>query len=363
MTSIQDKPSGLIFSSSLTEIVIKSDSGPVNVEISASGDVLYSERQWVYDGSAVIVDVGSMIEQHMRMNGLSVLDVSMDVKYMGVSMDTAAFKVLYCERTPVMADAFPEKIIGRSFLTSVGSRRVPPGFSAGFSFAQENSGDYTFYFGIWYRIKGMEDIEYVSTAPKGGMPVDGVIKITVDWSEILSFVAASVGGDADDLEIVSFTLFAGSRILNFIVDGSLSDSPVFLFRNIFNTPDFIAVPALTSSSTDVERSLAVIASRSMFYDRNVTENHEVQTAPVTVDEVALLSQLVASWQTYIALPSGQRGEYILFEILVTESDCVITDGPDPDSVKFTWRHAGNRPGIIIGDLSRIFTSQYNPVFS
>jgi hypothetical protein len=44
--------------------------------------------------------------------------------------------------------------------------------------------------------------------------------------------------------------------------------------------------------------------------------------------------------------------------------CEMQDGDEkPNSLKFTWQFANNRPFIQLSASSGIFTSSYNPVFA
>ena len=55
---------------------------------------------------------------------------------------------------------------------------------------------------------------------------------------------------------------------------------------------------------------------------------------------------------------------VLAPILIIDCNCEIQDGDEKrNTVKFTWRHADNRPIVPLSASPGIFTSPYNIVYS
>jgi hypothetical protein len=71
-----------------------------------------------------------------------------------------------------------------------------------------------------------------------------------------------------------------------------------------------------------------------------------------------------SLTTHLRLTWLATDSLVLATVLITDMTCEMQDGDEkPNSLKFTWRYANDRPFIQLAASSGIFTSPYNPVFS
>ena len=147
---------------------------------------------------------------------------------------------------------------------------------------------------------------------------------------------------------------------------ALDAADTFIFRNCFNVWDAAALPAATTAKTDVERSTAVINTRSTFYNQRVAKSYETVAAPLTSDEAEWIDQLFASREVmrFEPNPCDDTEPFLLAPILITDTDCEIAlDGEKPNTAKFTWRYADNRPIVRLSASPGIFRSEYNLPFS
>lgn len=355
MISIQNKPSGIVLSSEFTELVISTNQKQVFVTVqNQSYDYIFHESMWVNGSSLTIFDLASLIEADMKQKDWVMARYTVTI-YNGSDTDSCSVSVLYCESFST-AGVDPDKFTSEYFLTTATEKRISPEFSFPVYLYSKNSSPESFEVKCFYRYKNSPNIlSFTSRGYCSGganiYRVDLSTKIIMQW-----MLSARI--PTNDLEIISLSIDCGGRYMSFFVDNALHNGQTFFFKNIFNAWDFVTLPALTSKKTDVERSLANIGSKSIFYDKEVSKSYEVQSGPITVDEAELISQLVASHDVY------RISNDTIFPILITDSDSPVNDGDELQSVKFIWRYADNRPNIALpSDLKRIFTSEYNKVFS
>ena len=168
-----------------------------------------------------------------------------------------------------------------------------------------------------------------------------------------------------EIELTAFTVRVGDRAASFFNDKSLSGTRPFYFRNCFNVPDNLFVPAVTSAKTKVDRSLAVLGTVSQFYDANCEQTFDVQSGGLTADECSLVEQMICSNDVRTPYESATYdGDFdTMRPVLITDSASEIADVPEmPNMVKFTWRYAENRIAqrnpLGIG----IFTEHYDYTF-
>ena len=355
MITIQNKPSGIVLSSEFTELAISTNLKQVYVTVqNQSYDYIFHEFMWVNGTSLTLFDIASLIEADMKKHDWILADYTFNV-FNDTESDSFSVNVLYCESFST-AGVDPDKFPSEFFLTKAGEKRISPDFSFSVYFYSEKSTAETFELKCLYRYKDSQDILSFTTR---GYSVGSAKIFHIDLSSKLILqwmVSARIS--TNDLEIVSLAVDCGGRYMAFFVDKSLINGQTFFFKNIFNAWDFLTLPALTSEKTDVERSLANIGAKSIFYDKNVSKSYEVQSGPITTEEADLIAQLVASHDVY------RISNETIFPILITDSDCSVNDGDEMQSVKFIWRYADNRPNIELpSELERIFTSEFNKVFS
>lgn len=366
MVTIKNKPAATVLSSSLSELVIQSDSVSVELSVTneADGSYLYQEKLWTYSGIAVAYNLNEVIEIYMRDNGLSTLRVKISAQSLGQS-DSVSVQVLYCENFD-LSDSDISLFLENNFLTSLDSRRIAPGAKFSMHFFSGNPEREMYDIEFLFSVKDDPELKSLTYHGYSEKVADKIFSVSVDLENIRNFAASQNEVDASSVDVYSVNISCGSRYMALFVDKSLHSGESFLFRNIFNAIDWITIPALTTNKTEVERSVAALPGKSAFYDRSVTKSFEVQTGPVNFDEASLLEQLASAHEAFIYSPVGLKSgvmQYAVREILISESDISFSNADESKSVKFTWRFADNRPPVVLADPTRIFTSEYNKSFS
>ena len=357
-------------------ISILTDKEYIDVDISTTEkDYLLSERYYATDGKVTLYDLRSLVEQAMRPHGIVVTNIWFEV-YVDTpdehsdDYDRAGFKVIYCDRDIDIYDFEP--LLRSHFLTAAASRRVAPEsfvFLPFFAYYGELVNYEVF---VDYVLKGTWDEER-GTRTAGHCSFKGPLQQTSATSNEVwthTIFCAEVKRHAEDMvgaeiELTAFTVRVGDRAASFFIDKSLSGTRPFYFRNCFNVPDNLFVPAVTTAKTKVDRSLAVLGSVSQFYDATCEQTYEVQSAGLTADECSLAEQMFCSDDVRTPYESApDDGDFdALRPVLITDSTSEIADDPEkPNTVKFAWRYAENRIAQRNPLGVGIFTEHYDYTF-
>ena len=364
----------MMLSCHIGTISILTDKEYIDVDISTTETgKLLSERYYATDGRVLLYDLRSLVEQAMRPSGIVVMSVWFEV-YVDIpddhsdDYDRSGFMVIYCDRDIDIYDFEP--LLKSHFLTAAASRRVAPESFVFLPFFAYYGELVNYEIFVDYVLKGTRD-ELRGTSghcsfkgPNQQMTAssDGVWTHTIFCKEIQRQAEDMVGAE---IELTAFTVRVGDRAASFFIDKSLSGTRLFYFRNCFNVPDNLFVPAVTTAKTKVDRSLAVLGSVSQFYDATCELTYEVQSAGLTADECSLAEQMFCSDDVRTPYESApDDGDFdALRPVLITDSTSEIADDPEkPNTVKFTWRYAENRIAQRNPLGVGIFTEPYDYTF-
>ncbi|MCH5234765.1 MAG: hypothetical protein J1E16_05675 [Muribaculaceae bacterium] len=336
MVIIRNKPSGTIFSSSLSELIISSDNDYVELSLRTVGDeiTLYKENLWVYNGSAIAYNLSDIIENYMREKGISMLWLQITAQYLD-QHDVASVHIVYCDAMLESADDV-SVFLSNNFLTRLNTKRVDPDSKFSLYFYSSASDREMYELEYYFFIEGVEDKKSITIRGYVDDESENIYSIGINMADLRRSAALAFHVDSSLISISSFSVRCGERSMDFFIDKSLQYGQAFFFRNIFNAWDFIIVPALTSESTEVEHSLADVGSKSVSYDRNVSKSYEVLTGPIDTDEAKLIADMVASHEICRIIKD------VSYPVLITDSECIIKDGEVLQTAKFSWRYAVNR---------------------
>lgn len=370
----------LVLSSSLNEFKVKTSYDYLLLTLTdEEGTAIFSEKFWVYNGEVKFVDLASLIETDMRTKGKTVAKYLFTASWdwEGDEEDTTQpiprpdarhfeeslkLNVLYCEDVN-LSEVFPDDFTKENFLTTLQQRRLSPEFNFSLHFYEANIALKEYEVTMICRILG-EDSAYTYSKTESIESDNNIYSIPLNATQMKETLKQHLGHEG--FELLAFSVVSGKRYATFTIDESLRYGETFYFRNMFNAADCVTVPAETESQTDVSRSIAVMPEKSMFYDRTVKKSFQVQTGPLIHPEAEFLEQLVSSYQVYRAIFKGYvegLPQFTMKEVMITESDVKYSDNDSTQQVKFTWRYADNRPGVILDMPYRIFTNEYIKVFS
>lgn len=362
---IQYRPSGTVFSSSLPDIPVRVDGDSVDVRLYHPLDgTLLSERLYPFNGSVTLYDLRSLIEEAMRGRRVCLSYYLLEVSSGNEagSYDSLSMRVLYCDRMVAAGELYG--FMEENFLTTLDVRRVAPGASLPMTMFCRGGDVPDVRINARYRGDGEDSIRDCSYIflPGTRLSEDSCISFEVGVDSVRS-MTARLSGFAD-IELRGFTVSCGQRFLHVCVDESLSRGRSFIFRNCFNVPELFQMRAVTVEKTEVNRSTAVLTSKSRFYDQTVSKSYESDTDSLTFDEAEWIDQFLCSQDVSVIEHVEPGAARILRPVLITSFTCGISDGDASlNSVKFSWRYDDNRPAVSLHGSPGIFTSPYNPAFS
>lgn len=135
----------------------------------------------------------------------------------------------------------------------------------------------------------------------------------------------------------------------------LVDHPFFLtfgFRNMFNAYEYLDVVGVVTRKTKFDRDAAVCSGRVKQYNRSAERTYEVQTGPLTAEQVREVEQLIASRDVQLCTSADDYG------VIITDHTIEVdNDDESMASVKFTFRFAGVRPMLIADDMGALMPSR------
>ena len=355
----------LVLSCQISNVTILTDKEYVDVSVRSSTQTLLAERYFATDSKVILYDMRSLIERCIRDAGLAMdrFTIAAEFRSQDSSGESseASFRCIYCDRDIDIYDFEP--LLKSHFLTAAASRRVAPD---------------AFVFLPFFAYYGEAvNYEVYCDLVSGGVPghcwfAGPYQQMTASTNEIWTHTifCAEVKRQAEDMvggeiELTAFTIRVGDRAASFFIDKSLAGTRPFYFRNCFNVPDNLFVPAVTTAKTKVDRSLAVLGNVSQFYDATCEQTYEVQSAGLTADECSLAEQMFCSDDVRTPYESApDDGDFdALRPVLITDSTNEIADDPEkPNKVKFTWRYAENRIAQRNPLGLGIFTEPYDYTF-
>lgn len=356
----------------LGDVTILTDHQYLDVVFATATEVLLSGKFYANNVTVTLADLRSLAELAIKATGFSVEKFYVRAVY-GDEETEASFTAVYCDRDIDIYDVEP--LFKNHFLTAAKSRRIAPNSFVFLSFFARKGERLTYHIFCDYFMKvesGERSVErnlqrghtsFIGGLANFSAVEDNVQTLTVLCSEVQQRASEIEG---TEVELVSFTVRCDNRAITFFIDKSLSGLRCFYFRNAFNAPDLLYFPAVTTAKTSNGRSLAVLTNRSEFYDNAPKQEFEVQSGALTADECALAEQLFSADDvrvTYESQPDDADFD-ALRPILITDFTCELADLPEkPNSVKFTWRYATNRPTLANPVADDVFNDPFNFTFS
>ena len=322
-------------------------------------------RYYAINGAAVVTDIASLVESSMAGSPDSQL-----AQYTVEATDqtgtvSQSFTVLYCNLDINLP--FIDSWLTENFLTLTPFRRIPPdGYIYVAWYTTEKEGIMFRVYTTFLNDKGeIDTYQYVNSGNGQIAHVNDVLTQLILVENIVAKIKEAK--KIDSLTLQSVTVRVGNRSLTFYVDQSLLGIRPFWYTNCFNVPEQLVLPRVTVEKVKTDRSLAVIGRTSQFYDVSTTKEYEVQSGPLTYDEHLQIEQMLSSANVRMPwgneMPNNETDFNAMLEILITDYTSELSDSDEkPNSVKFTWRFAENRPKTLPPYSPDIFNDKFNPTF-
>lgn len=315
-------------------------------------EVFFSTLLYSFGDIVELSDVGSLVEEYFRKRN-KVADI-ISIVFDSISIDV---HFLYCEYA--LPDSFdPQK----SFFIASHVQRVHQDSIIAISAANHGS-DMPFVIKAVGHSISDNNLAVAEKSVKRGFNREQTTYFSVN--EIIRWALNKTDDEAGEnlRDVLYFSIeYFGIQKMCYIVPAEAYLT--FSFRNIFNVEEFIDVVGVVTAKTDVSREIAVCNGSSKQYDRSVNRTYQVESEPLTLDEVAIFEQFIASHHVCMCLEGNN------FDILIDEHTCEPSSADDAlTTIKFTWRFADQRPRIfdsivngIMPTRRKIFDETFSPEY-
>ncbi len=315
----------------------------VNIAVDVDGTVILRVTIFTLNGMAKLVELAEIVEQDMVGRGafkseVTIYDVDDDDPTDMTQL--CQFQAIYCSYS--MSNDV-EDFCRQNFLTTAHAKQLE----------RDDTLEQLFFFDP---DNGSETLRM-----QVGYMDDGILRIaTVDDASSLidtdcvEFDVATVAELADvaDVRTVTFTL--GKRQMFYYINEIPADA-VFSFANCFNLMETLPLNCVTERKQVGDRSVAQVRRRAVIAHMEHEVEYEVNTAPLSTDEVSLVEQMCESPK--VLLQPGND------EIVISSRTCEFSDerGELP-SAKFTWKYRDGRKHANVPHVEDdgIFSDEFDP---
>lgn len=341
-----------VFTSQIGDIELSTDQAKIEIVVQDSSTVVFKTMLYAYNGKVTLVNIGEVLESYMVANdkvfiAFTVYYNTADSTYIGQFNINTQYCSLNIDIDAALFGSY-------NFLTTLTAKRVP-----------RNAIDY-----IWL-LHGQDSgvvKAHCVYEQENGEPANmtvavrsvitddlGVMQIIVNQLHLLMLLRS---GGASVKKLLSFAIEFNNRYFTYYVTDYDADVS-FVFKNCFNVDEIAYFNAVTTTKTKVNRSMAVVGGRQLFYDQSVDKSYEVESAPLTNDE--------AYWVEQLLMSHSVRLNDTLHNVIITDSTCEMSDSDEQlNKVKFTWQFAVKTPHLMKqfpSDADGIFTEPYNATFN
>ena len=330
--------------------------GSCIVHINIQGKTIYSTTIYAdSSGTANFYELQEIVEQSMRSRllALATLDIHID---MGGGMESYGPKYIIYNKAgyPVDWDIdFLEShfLVNRTYMTlpRSGYYQLPVFYTGQEDLTTlyadcifENNGQtYQYHLPMTLYNAQKPNVAYISCGPTS-----------------MANLASRYEQDDDMGKLLAYTIHLNSRSMTFYVTDE-KPAMTFDFWSAFNVRQTIFIFGSTTLKTDISRKDAVCLGRSSFYNQSVERKHEVQTAPMSIEEAEWFNEFLESH--YVTYDINQ--DYSDMEVLISDITSEISDSAkELVRIKFSWRNNDNMRWIDTDRYPQQFKAQFNDVF-
>ena len=312
------------------EVFIETDANSVEVNVFLENKSIFSSVYYTYQNTIIVRDIRSIIEAAMLDSGMSTASMKLTV--------TAAEDVVSTGNIIVVFSTFKssdssETFLLTHFLSTRKSALVPRNGRFILSYYSEAYVQGNNTATVFYRTSH-DNIRHVYSYSLGRVQTttEGIVTADLSHQYFKEVVERNVSPLSCIVDGVEYQI--GNRHFNiFFTDEIPTDT--FAFRSAFNIMETAYLYGATTIKTEVDRSEAVCGRTTHFYDEDVKVKHQVETAPLTVDEANWLNQMLTSKLVKRPIDDENKPQVLISDITseVTDSDKELI------RLKFSWKYA------------------------
>ena len=346
-TVVVNPPSSLQWSGNITDIIFSGVTDHINLRIDVDDVAVEQLLLYAYNGTAKLEELSDLVEQYMLDNSKYFSNVKIyEFADENPSSTTllCQFNVLFCSLT---VSTTPAAFSQDNFLSTAHVKQFYPGMREKLYFYDPDAGTQNYVAPTLRLQVGYMDgnTMRVATVDDASSLINDCIVFSL--SDIMTLASVD--------NVVTITLTLGARQMLYYVSDFKADS-VFMFRNAFNVEENLPLNCTTSVKQVGERTVAQIKRHTVLASVEHETDYEVETAPLSPDQVLLVEQLCESLETYIWFS-------VFKPITISSRTCEFSDERAKEvTAKFTWRYLDGRRAYKFEALpdDEIFTEEYDP---
>ena len=347
-TVVVNPPSSLQWSGNITDIIFSGVTDHINLKVDVDDVVVEQLLLFAYNGTAKLEELSDLVEQRMLDTGKHFSTVKI-LEYPDENPSSTTllcqFNVLYCSLTVTTT---PDAFSRDNFLSTAHVKQLHPGMREKLYFYDPDAGTQNYVAPTLRLQVGYMDGDVMRVAT-----VDDASSLIND--DCIAFPISDIMTLASVDNVATITLTLGNRQMLYYVSDFKADS-VFMFYNAFNVEENLPLNCITSVKQVGERTVAQIKRHTVLASVEHETDYEVETAPLSPDQVLLVEQLCESPETYIW--------YSVFKpITISSRTCEFSnERANEVTAKFTWRYLDGRRAYKYEALpdDDIFTEEYDP---
>ena len=324
------------------------------VHIIINSTTIYSTKLYPNGTTATFYEFRTIVREYMRSHQLAIATVKVSVDYGGGGETTTPKYVIYSDTK--FSNDYDADFLATNFLINRTYLTLPRNYG----------------FSIPFFHDGAEVIDPVAQCKfeiDGKRTLDYWVGLKAYTSNYPRVVSLSCGPEyvkrlADDEEgedlgrLLSYTVYLGKRSMTIYVTDEIPTME-FEFLSAFNVWHTMYIYGTTNLKTSIDRKEAVMSGVSTFYDQTVERLHEVQTAPMTIEEAHWFNEFLES--PYVWYNINQDVTDI--RVLITDIKSEISDSAkELIRMKFSWRHDDNTHYRDVDNYPQVFNKNFNPQY-
>lgn len=364
MNNIQTIPQ-VVLSSQVRDIQILTECESVEIDFGCGSDTIYSETLYSYAGRVIFRNVDELIREYLLAHESACEEFTLCVNFIDDSeVDETRFSAIYCDLEFNIDNATSLNFLKNNFLTLSPTMRTAP--RSWFTI------HWFSLFGETFELKCSCICDFDGEINNFALPT--IYKDTAGYNRVFSYFF-----DLEQLEntcreeygsvtckLLALAITCGKRTFTVYVHQELERASCFLFINPFGLPEKLYIPGDTVTKFKATRSSAESTRRLQNYDTKAETEHELSTSFLSDNMLQSINAMLCSPD--IRVPDmnapGDSDFYGHLPIVIDTTTSEFHDNADePATLKFTWRYGTKNDPRYYSERKKIFTLQYNNIFS
>jgi len=331
MNEAINAPVSLTWSGDIPALEISTSEDSLTLDVVAEGSTIQQLTLYAHNGKVTLWELRDLVESHLLDEGKYTCVVSV----MCGNDSLCSFTVLYLGGV-MLDDA--ATFCASHFLTLSQSRQLVPGIEDTIYY---HGNETTATIRVTYLDEGAARVASQSVS------VDGNVQVSIESLQTMFNVDTVLGA----------TVTVGSRTMFYYVNQQIDVDYVFGCINYFGVTEVVPINCATSINQVGQRTVASVGRSAVLASLTHETEHEVETAPLSPLQSALVEQLCESPDVWLE-PDG-------LPVVISERSCELSDERgDLQTVKFTWRTLPGRRKVNLpaDSSSRIFSREYDETY-